>query len=109
MRSVHQISLLRLFAGVYITSTLLALGLWKPGSGMSAGLDTWHLRNPNRVPYRLNTVIHAAGVYVATGEAGNILASTNGLQWASVNYSPLYAISSICYGNGMFLGVGSPN
>jgi hypothetical protein len=62
---------------------------------------------------RLNSVIYAAGLYVAVGgdsqvkDSGVILVSTNGIDWSERPFSPRTPLTKVVFGNGVFAATGS--
>lgn len=68
-------------------------------------LDTWHQRTSG-TSANLHAVTYGAGRFVAVGQFGTLLHSTNGADWtrARENLNPTF--SSVAYGAGLFVTVG---
>lgn len=72
--------------------------------GNTQGQDVWQIQNPN-----LHAVVHAAGKFVAVGEAGAIWSSTNGTTWRKESSGTQSVLGGITYGQQTFVAVGGPN
>jgi hypothetical protein len=70
------------------------------------GPDNWHLTNPSRVPYPLSAVCRGDNFFVAVGDQGTILTSSDGLVWTSRGSYPGAPLYSICFANGRYLATG---
>jgi hypothetical protein len=86
---------------------LLIVGLvsWLPATVTGEGC-AWEWVNPAPPEYDLASVIHAAGMYVAVGDRGVIVTSSDGVEWDlrwSHGHNGLYGLT---YGNGLFVAVG---
>lgn len=73
------------------------------GSGSGAG-TTWTLRIP--VFNDLKGVTYGDGLFVAVGEDGTILTSTDGVNWTERTSGTRAWINNVTYGNGTFVAVG---
>jgi hypothetical protein len=91
-------------------SILLTLLLAGPAVALSSSaadpLDQWQARNSGSTNY-LEGICYAQGLFVAGGEQGNILTSTDGTSWTSRTPENQFGIDSIAYGNGRFVAVGT--
>jgi hypothetical protein len=75
-------------------------------SGRADPLDTWTWRNPLPTANDLSGIAYADGQFVAVGEAGTILTSTNGLEWVQRPSATELPLAAVAYGNGRFVAVG---
>lgn len=55
---------------------------------------------------RLLDVAYGNGVYVAVGDSGTIVHSTNGTSWSPVASGTSTTLTGVSYGNGLFVAVG---
>jgi photosystem II stability/assembly factor-like uncharacterized protein len=67
----------------------------------AADLSTWHLRNMS-----LNSAASGNGIYIAVGEYGFMMRSTDGDTWTKVSSGVEDELSDVAYGNGVFVAVG---
>ncbi len=72
-------------------------------------LDRWTRRNPLPQGEMLLDVAQGNGRFVAVGEGGTILSSTNGVNWTAHRLRTAVPISGIAFGNGLFVAVGDGN
>jgi len=71
-------------------------------------LDQWQWRNP--LPYHgyvLHRVIYANGSFLAVGEDGVTLGSTDGTNWTFNCLTPPDSFSGVVYSGGLYVAVGS--
>jgi hypothetical protein len=68
-------------------------------------LDRWTRRNPLPHNDTLLEVAHGNGRFVAVGERGAVVVSTNGTDWVLDRVKGQPTLSSVAYGNGAFVGV----
>ena len=68
-------------------------------------LDHWSSRNSGK-PDDLFAITYGDGRFVAVGDTGTILASTNGLNWTDHSVFDLYYLNGVTYGNGLYVAVG---
>jgi hypothetical protein len=68
-------------------------------------LDEWAGRHPRPAANDLNRIAFGNGRYVATGEGGSIVMSSNALQWTALALGNSYAVQGLAFGNGVFLAV----
>lgn len=73
----------------------------------ATGLDQWEWRLPCAQGSRLRSVAWGDGRYVAVGKAGNIITSTNGVDWTSVVVEIDGGLDKVVFGNGLFVAVGT--
>jgi hypothetical protein len=69
-------------------------------------LDHWHWRRPSPQGSRLYDMAWGDGRYVAVGRAGNIITSTNGLDWTTITLEVDCELRTVTWGNGQFVAVG---
>jgi hypothetical protein len=70
------------------------------------GLDSWQLRSPLPSPANLYGVAHGGGRFVAVGDAGTIITSTDGTNWWLVPSPTNRALRGVTFGNNRFVAVG---
>ncbi len=68
-------------------------------------LDRWTGRNPLPHNDPLLEVTHGNGRFVAVGERGAVVVSTNGADWTLHRVKGQPTLTSVAYGNGVFVGV----
>jgi hypothetical protein len=101
-------------AGDYV---LLASNQFGVSTGLVANLtvlpggplDRWTRRNPLPQGEMLLDVAQGNGRFVAVGEGGTIVSSTNGANWTVHRLHTPVPISGIAFGNGLFVAVGDGN
>jgi hypothetical protein len=69
-------------------------------------LDTWYWRNPLPQGHDLSAVAYGNGIFVAVGECGTIMASSDGASWALRTSGTNDDLLGIAYLNGIFVAVG---
>ncbi len=69
-------------------------------------LDHWHWRRPAPQGSRLYDMAWGGGRYVAVGRAGNIITSTNGLDWTTITLEVDCELRTVAWGNGQFVAAG---
>jgi hypothetical protein len=69
-------------------------------------LDHWHWRSPEPTTNTLLGVTCGGGKSVAVGEAGTIVASTDGTAWNLSDSGTSASLRGVTFGGGMFLAVG---
>lgn len=86
-----------------VTSSLTPTPAPSPAPTPS-GLDNWHLR-ASGTNADLYGVTYGNGIFVAVGEDGTILSSTDGVLWTKRNsgIADYYTFTAVTYGNGIFL------
>ena len=77
-------------------------------------LDRWTWRNPRSQANDLHHITFDNGRYVAGGEGGTLVTSTNGIDWTVLSLGNDYSIVSLAAGNGVFVAIandrtGSPS
>src|SRR5438105_9721293 len=70
-------------------------------------VDNWHWRNPQPQGNRLNDVTFANGTFVAAGERGAVVTSKSGTNWTARPMVSTNSMTSVAYGAGVFVAVGS--
>jgi hypothetical protein len=70
------------------------------------GLDDWFIRD-NDTTNDLFGIAFAAGKFVAVGQAGRIITSTNGVAWQTENSPTTDKLTAIAHGDGLFVAVGN--
>jgi len=68
-------------------------------------LDTWTERTSGTTN-ALNGVTYGNGTFVAVGEVGTILTSTDGVTWDTKTSGTTQGLEGVTYGNGTFIAVG---
>lgn len=71
-------------------------------------LDRWKRRNPLPQEKNLLSVAHGAGRYVAVGETGAIVTSTDGANWTAEPLRTDSFINAVTFGSGLFVAAGGP-
>ena len=89
---------------VYLLDFIIFLMMVSTGS--ADPLDKWYKRLIFSKGEILNDVTYANGIFVAVGEDGIILTSTNGEIWTKINLWTSNDLESVCFGNGNFVVVG---
>ena len=69
-------------------------------------LDHWHWLYPSSTANRLTSLCAGAGAFVAVGDYGTILRSSDGRTWSSVGSASLDNLWGVTFGNGIFVAVG---
>jgi photosystem II stability/assembly factor-like uncharacterized protein len=93
---------------------VVSLSLWvlfPARSAFSDSLDNWHWRNPlpdgNPIPqYNAYGITFADGKFVAVGEAGTVVISSDGTNWTRFFTATTNTLLAIAYGDGLFVAVG---
>ena len=97
-------------AGQYVFVASNALGV---STGLVANidvrpsgrLDRWTRRNPLPQNDELLEVAHGNGRFVAVGERGAVVVSTNGTDWSTYRIRAELTVRGIAFGNGTFVAV----
>lgn len=84
----------------------ITLFLGSAASGLADPLDNWHWRNPLPQGNSLNGVGYGNSKFVAVGNAGTMLTSTDGMNWALMVSGTTNDLWGISCGNGTFVAVG---
>ncbi len=69
-------------------------------------LDNWHWRNPLPQGNILNGITYGNGTFVAIGQFGTILTSSDGASWTQRSSGTTEWLNGVTYGNGTFVAVG---
>ncbi len=88
---------------VMLLGAILCVG---SGSAGAKGLDEWQWRNLLPQGCILHDVCYANGAYVAVGECGAIISSTDKITWMKQVTNTVYNLRAIVYGNGIYVAVG---
>lgn len=73
--------------------------------GSSVGMDQWHLRNPGRMPYQLWSVCYGSNCFVAGGNAGTLLSSSDGINWQPRHFNATNIVGAVTYANNHFMAI----
>jgi hypothetical protein len=74
--------------------------------GHAGPLDTWMQRNPSPTANNLYAVAWGNGQFVAVGDAGTIVTSTDGTNWILQQSGTQLRLSGVAYGDGLYVAVG---
>ncbi|MFH0919071.1 MAG: hypothetical protein V1913_01800, partial [Fibrobacterota bacterium] len=66
----------------------------------------WTWRNPLPTNHDLYSIIYGNSQYVAVGERGTILTSSDGVIWRHRGFWTFDWLTSVSYGNGQYVAVG---
>ena len=78
------------------------------GISLHAGpLDSWQWRSPLPQGNTLHDVKYLNGEFIAVGDGGTILTSSNGVQWTLQNSGTTESLHSITFGNGQYAASGT--
>src|SRR5438477_742162 len=69
-------------------------------------LDSWFTRMSTN-QRTLNSVAYGNGRFIAVGQSGTILLSSNGASWTGCNSGTLQNLSGVVYGSNTFVAVGN--
>lgn len=89
----------------FISFFISVLGL-SSGVSQADPLDNWHWRNPLPQGNHLNGVAFGNGIFVAVGDEGTILTSSDGATWNKMTSGGTEPLLGISYGSGTFIAVG---
>jgi hypothetical protein len=70
-------------------------------------LDNWHLRTIPGPAFNLQCISFGEGTFVAVGDQGTIVSSTDGINWVAQNSQTTNNLSGIAFDGGSFVVVGS--
>ena len=84
-----------------ITSAIVRLTVLPAGP-----LDRWTQRNPLPDSHPLLDVVYGTNQFVAVGEQGTILTSSDGADWSLQNRRTDLPLNGVAFGNGVFVAVG---
>ena len=78
------------------------------GTGISASevLDQWHWRNPYPTGNDLHGVAYGKGIFVAVGQGGTIMTSTNSHAWEHRESGTDKQLNQVIFAQDMFLAIG---
>jgi hypothetical protein len=91
--------------GFSVLLGLLALNCAPPGRASDA-VGTWTVRQPLPTANRLNGVAYGDGKYVAVGDLGTIIISTDGTNWSRVASHTKASLVGVACGDRGFVAVG---
>jgi hypothetical protein len=83
---------------------VISLGLWLPATAAQFVPFSWV--NPLPQGNDLNDVTYAKGIFVAVGDFGTVITSSNGIDWQLQKTPTLHPLDLICEGNGVFVAAG---
>jgi hypothetical protein len=87
---------------------VMALSILGAGSkAFAEPLDIWHWRNPSPPGNDLKGVAYAQGKFIAVGDEGTLLTSSDGVKWMERETGTDYGLNAVAYGNGTFVVVGN--
>lgn len=91
---------------IFILS-IIVLTIVLPYSSEGVPLDYWNWRNPLPQGSYLTKVEYLNGIFVAVGENGAIVTSSDGVSWIARNSGTNEPLCDVAYGNGLFVAVGT--
>ena len=89
----------------YLAALSWLLFVWA-GFAQTEPLDFWRWRNPSPQGNTLHRVAFLGGRFIATGDNGVVLSSTNGTNWQEWHSGTVDAINGVTWGNGRFVTAG---
>ena len=92
------------FLSAVIVSVLLLTAVAKPA--LAATNTRWEWENPTPTGSVLNDVAYGNGRYVAVGQAGGTVVSTDGINWTGYSSGFAATLKAIGFGDGQFVAVG---
>ncbi|EPD85974.1 hypothetical protein HMPREF1207_02929 [Paenibacillus sp. HGH0039] len=86
-------------------STFMSInwGIEANAAPVTSSLDNWYVRSTGQ---NINSVAYGNGTYVAVGQAGTILTSSDGMSWMT-HSSGTRDLLSVIYVDGMYMAVGA--
>src|SRR3569833_1967613 len=93
--------------GVYHLAVVLAALVLSTAPLRSASVGPWHWRSPLPQGNPLHKVIYANGAYLAVGDVGTILTSSDGTNWTRQVSGTTLPLQACAYGGGMYVAVGA--
>ncbi|MEM9243521.1 MAG: hypothetical protein AAGA27_05630 [Pseudomonadota bacterium] len=69
--------------------------------------ENWNLENTNQNNGVLNSITYSDGQFVAVGQGGTIVTSTDGVNWTTQTSTTTETLNRIIYAEGMFVAVGN--
>ena len=73
---------------------------------VSAADDLWEWVTPWPQGHGLKAAAAGNGVWVAVGEKGTVVTSTDGIEWWTTHTGADYGLRNVVWGNGLFVAVG---
>src|SRR6266478_8650379 len=81
------------------TKTLHSVLLfWAACTGLADGLKTWNWRNPLPHGNTLDAMVYADGRFLAVGDYGIAMTSTNGIGWTAFDAGTLSGLYGLALG-----------
>ncbi len=78
-----------------------------PTPGGSTGNAVWHTRGPLPSPHIIENIQYVNGKYIAVGEKGTLISSTDGASWTKTNLKTNFdRLGGVAYGGGKYVLVG---
>ena len=74
--------------------------------GHAGPLDTWTWRNSIPAPFMLNAIVYGDGQFLAVGESGLVVTSSDGTNWDLRPSGSQSYLDGIAYGNDKFVAIG---
>ncbi len=71
-----------------------------------AASSRWQWENPTPTGSALNDVAYGNGRYVAVGQAGSTVVSTDGINWTGYSSGFAVTLAAVVFGQGQFIAVG---
>jgi hypothetical protein len=99
----------------FFTLFLIILTIALPYTTKASPLDCWNWRNPLPQGNTLMKIEYLNGMFVAVGDSGSIITSTDGQNWTTAenidwiawNSNNTVILRDVTYGNGLFVAVGN--
>ncbi len=91
------------------TPTVLTNLTFQPIPSPDPGTLSWYWQNPLPQGNHLEGVAAGNGVFVAVGDHGTILRSTDGRQWSIEDSGTAVMLHAVTFANGRFVAVGGEN
>jgi hypothetical protein len=101
---MHHVAIVLQRCSVCCLLVICALGSATPSP--AAVLDVWHWRSPLPQGNGLRNVVFANGVYVAVGDLGTIITSSDGTNWQRRVSGVTDSLRDCAYGGGQYVAVG---
>ncbi|GGF95972.1 hypothetical protein GCM10010912_46100 [Paenibacillus albidus] len=88
-----------------LTALFILAGMF-PSFASADPLDNWSARSPLSTNQNMNGVIYGNGMYVAVGDYGTIVSSSDGVSWTKRTSDTENHLLDVAFGNGMYVAVG---
>ncbi|HLP40090.1 MAG TPA: hypothetical protein VK465_01170 [Fibrobacteria bacterium] len=76
-------------------------------AGICFGQYEWELKNPLPTDNDFTSITYINNQFVAVGDTGALLTSSDGEDWAAKNSGTLNKLNATVYGNGLYVAVGN--